>query len=323
MALPLHQSMAINDMAELLYSFLPGSGHKTWKGHVSFKTVANEVGVGHYWQPGNKSAMIRALLDRTLQHERGLFERLIREIVRAGISYRKKSGKLVKREEIEKLNGLLLEVDFKFPDLWDPIFLNSLRDGGTRAKEHVEEVLREQELKATEKNQQSFELVKLKEQFFALQKTADRQAAGISLQTILNKLFSLSGLEPRQPFRVTGEEIDGSFELDHETYLLEAKWVKEPLAEADLLVFRGKIEGKSHFTRGVFLAINGISEPAKKAITTGKVPMFFILDGYDLTMILSEQIGLYDLLCQKRRILADEGLVFVPYPELFKGSRAR
>jgi len=49
MTLPLKQSRAIAEMAELLYDFLPGSGSAIWTGHVSFKTVAEEVGVGDFW----------------------------------------------------------------------------------------------------------------------------------------------------------------------------------------------------------------------------------------------------------------------------------
>jgi len=86
MALSLKESRAIADMAELLYSFLPGSGNPSWKGHISFKTVADEVGVGDFWQPGSKIPMITALLERTLQYRRGRFEPLILEIVRAGLT---------------------------------------------------------------------------------------------------------------------------------------------------------------------------------------------------------------------------------------------
>ncbi|MGH8066417.1 MAG: restriction endonuclease [Candidatus Entotheonellia bacterium] len=163
-------------------------------------------------------------------------------------------------EEIDILNGLLLEVGFKFPDLWDSKF---------------------------------------------------------------RRPFRISNLAPLEPFRIVGEQVDGSFELDHETYIVEAKWKKCPLPEADLLVLRSKIEGRSAYTRGVFIALNGITDQAKQAIIRGKQPNFFIIDGYDLVMVLSEQTTLVELLRQKQRILAEEGLVFVPYSELSYGSRGR
>jgi hypothetical protein len=121
---------------------------------------------------------------------------------------------------------------------------------------------------------------------------------------------------------VTGEQIDGSFELADQVYLVESKWERHALSEADLLVFRGKIEGKSTFTRGVFIALNDISAAARDAITRGKAPSFFVMNGHDLMMILSGAITLPDFLRHRVRLLAEEGKVCVPFSDLTAhGSR--
>lgn len=159
-------------------------------------------------------------------------------------------------------------------------------------------------------------LLQLKEEFGHLAIEKDRAKAGLALERLLNRLFELFDLKPRQPFRVVGEQIDGSFELDGQIYLLELKWEQSPLPEADLLVFRGKIEGKSTFTRGVFIALNGISAQGRDAITRGKAPSFFVMDGHDLIMILGEAISLPDFLRRRVRLLAEEGRVCVPFSEL-------
>ena len=86
MSLSLKESRAVRDLAELLYDFLPGSGSVAWRGHVSFKSVAEKVGVGDFWQPGSKLPMLTALLERTLEFRRGRFEPLMVEIVRAGLT---------------------------------------------------------------------------------------------------------------------------------------------------------------------------------------------------------------------------------------------
>jgi len=317
MKLSLKESRAVAEMAELLYDFLPGSGSPQWKGHVSFKTVAEKVGVGDFWQSGSKTPMITALLERTLEFRRGRFEPLVLEIIRAGLIYRQKQGNPVKPEEIDKLNGLILEVGFKFPDLWDPDFKASLgADASVRAKEHVEQALAQEKLRTTERTQRSCELEELKGQFFALHEDENRQQAGFKLERVLNRLFDLHRLSPREPFRVVGEQIDGSFELDHEVYLLEAKWSQDPCSESDLLIFRGKIEGKSKYTRGVFVSINGISKEAAVAITHGKQASFFVVDGYDITMLLEDNMELTSFLRQRQRLLAEEGCVVVPFSEL-------
>jgi hypothetical protein len=317
MALPLKESRAVADMAELLYDFLPGSGSPRWQGHVSFKTLAQKVGVGDFWQPGSKIPMITALLERTLEFRRGRFEPLILEIVRAGLLYRQRQGNPVRPNEIDKLNGLIVEVGFKFPDLWDADFRASLAaDGGVRAKEHMNRVLADERLKAAERSKRSQRLEQIKQEFFALHDEPDRVKAGLALERILNELFDLHGLEPREPFRIVGEQIDGSFELDHEIYLLEAKWTANACPEGDLLIFRGKIEGKSKYTRGVFIAINGITREAGIAITQGKQPNFFVADGYDLTMLMEDNMQLLDFLRQRQRLLAEEGRVVVPFMQL-------
>ena len=322
--LSLKESRAVADLAQFLYGFLPGSGSSKWKGHVSFKTVAAKVGVGDFWQPGSKLPMITSLLQRTLEQRRDLFEPLILEIVQAGIVYREKQGYKVKPEEIDTLNGLILEVGFKFPDLWDPDFRNSLRmDGAQRAQELINQAIKEEKTKESVQSRKSQKILELKDQYFSLYDEPNRQKAGLAFEKVLNNLFDLHGLTPREPFRIVGEQIDGSFELDYETYLLEAKWHKDPVPESELLIFRGKIEGKSAYTRGVFISIAGISDEAKKAILRGKQPTFFVVDGFDLTMVLSEDIKLIEFMRQRRRILAEEGLVVVPYQELWAGSRKR
>jgi len=159
------------------------------------------------------------------------------------------------------------------------------------------------------------ELQAIKLEFLSLYGQSDRQAAGLSLEKVLNRLFALHALAPREPFRVRGEQIDGSFELDHEVYLFEAKWHKDARPAADLYVFREKIEGKSKFTRGAFLSINGVTADAIAAITQGKQPNFFIMDGYDLLMALGDNFSLAEFLRRRQRLLAEEGRVLVPFNE--------
>ena len=134
--------------------------------------------------------------------------------------------------------------------------------------------------RSSQHRQRSQVLAELKEELSRLAIETDRSKAGLALEQLLNRLFSEFQLKPRQPFHIVGEQIDGSFELDGQIYLLESKWEKQPLPEADLLVFRGKIEGKSTFTRGVFIALNDISTAARDAITRGKAPSFFVMNGH-------------------------------------------
>lgn len=316
MALSLKETRAISGLADVLYDFLPGSGHATWKGHVNFETVAAKVGLGGMWPGGSKKPAIVSLLSQTLDRDRGSFQKLILEVVRCGISYRQKQGRPIATAEIDQVNGHILELGFKFPELWDPEFRSSLRQTtAERAQEQVAQAEFQNRQQSLEQRR-SEEISRLKGIFCDLAAETDRSKAGLALEKLLNQLFELFELKPRQAFRVIGEQIDGSFEMDGQIYLLESKWEKHALPEADLLVFRGKIEGKSPFTRGVFIALNDVSPEARDAITRGKSPSFFVVNGYDLMMILSGKISLTDFLRKRVRLLAEEGLVCVPFAQI-------
>jgi hypothetical protein len=259
--------------------------------------------------------MIVNLLSKTLNEKPKQFEYLIVEIVRAGITYRARRDEPVHLKEIDLLNGYLLELGCKFPDLWDPEFRTALEiDAPDRAREILAQE-QQKEVRTSTVISRIQVLADLEVRFFELL-SLDPHKAGYELESLLNRLFQLEGLSPREPFRVVGEQIDGSFDLDHETYLLEAKWTRDPVPESDLLIFRGKIEGKSAFTRGMFVSLNGISSNAKAAITKGKRPSFFVVDGHDMTMLLANDTGLPRFLRQRQRILAERGEMVVAYNKL-------
>jgi hypothetical protein len=74
----------------------------------------------------------------------------------------------------------------------------------------------------------------------------------------------------------------------------------------------------------ISIAVNGITREASIAIMQGKQPNFFVADGYDLTMLMEDNVQLLDFLRQRQRLLAEEGRVAVPFIELaFKTRDAR
>jgi len=50
---------------------------------------------------------------------------------------------------------------------------------------------------------------------------------GFAFEVFLKELFDANCMVARSSFRVVGEQIDGSFEMSGETYLLEAKWTSK------------------------------------------------------------------------------------------------
>lgn len=72
-------------------------------------------------------------------------------------------------------------------------------------------------------------------------KTLAPHPRGFRFEAWLAKLFSTFNLAPRSSFRNTGEQIDGSFRLNDDFYLMEAKWHQNRTPAADLHVFEGKL----------------------------------------------------------------------------------
>jgi hypothetical protein len=251
------------------------------------------------------------LLERTLNQRRDRFCGLVERIVRGGLKYRAKKGNPITAADLRSLNAGVAKVGFKIPELWDPKFMASLPAGPSptpSAPNPAPATPSRPDIRPA--------LDGLRAEFLTLHALGDRQEAGIALERILTRLFMLFDLEPNGPFRVVGEQIDGSFDLDREVYLLEAKWTAALVNEAALLVLRGKVEGKSQFTRGLFLSINGYTADAVEAITRGKSPNFVMLDGSHLYRVLEGHVRLDALLRRLVRHLAETGVPYLPAGEL-------
>lgn len=141
------------------------------------------------------------------------------------------------------------------------------------------------------------------------------QTRGYAFEDFLKTLFDLSGLDAREPFRVRGEQIDGSFQLGSETYLLEAKWLSQPVGVGDLHTFHGKIEQKSAWARGLFVSNSGFTEDGIYAFGRGK--RVICMDGLDLYDMLDREIPLIRVLESKVRRAAETGSPFVRVRDIF------
>jgi restriction endonuclease Mrr len=124
-------------------------------------------------------------------------------------------------------------------------------------------------------------------------------------------------LDPKASFKITGEQIDGAFTFENTDYLFEAKWTKELIAIDDLDAFAGKLSRKLENTLGLFLSINGFSEDAIKAHTTGR-KLMILMDGSDLMAILEGRIDLMVLLYRKKRFAAQTGNIYLRIHEIMQ-----
>jgi len=140
-------------------------------------------------------------------------------------------------------------------------------------------------------------------------------ARGYAFEAFLKSLFEVYGLQPREAFRNRGEQIDGSFVLANETYLLEAKWQAVATGVADLHAFHGKLDQKAAWARGLFISHAGFSEEGLSAFGRGK--RVICMDGLDLFEMLTRGLPLDHVLDRKVRRAAETGMAFVRVRDLF------
>ena len=163
-------------------------------------------------------------------------------------------------------------------------------------------------------------LKRLQEQLLQLHSLSP-QERGFAFERFLSDVFELHKLAPRRSFRLVGEQIDGSFQLSHDVYLVEAKWQSHKTGQSDLLAFSGKVEGKAQWSRGVFISYSGFTPDGLEAFGRGKSTRIVCMDGFDLHCVLTYQLSLAEVVASKVRGAGETNEAYVSVRELFP-SRA-
>ena len=141
------------------------------------------------------------------------------------------------------------------------------------------------------------------------------QLRGYAFEAWLTDAFNAFGLAAREPSRNRGEQIDGSFQLHGETYLVEAKWHAAQIGAADLHAFHGKLEQKAVWARGLFISNSGFTPDGLVAFGRGK--RVICMDGLDLFETLNRELPLDQVLARKVRRAAETGQPFERVRDLF------
>lgn len=139
------------------------------------------------------------------------------------------------------------------------------------------------------------------------------QVRGFELEKLIYSILEIENLEPRSGYKPEGEQIDGSFFWNGQTFLLEAKWVEKPLPASSIYSFKGKLDGKFHTTSGVFISINGYSEDVEDALKFGKSLNIILFDRNDMNLVFNGRVSFLKILKFKLRQAGDTGSLLVPY----------
>jgi hypothetical protein len=308
MALSLTKTQAVADLAEHLADFLPGKPHPFADPSISFPGVAARLGLAAYWSQGSKVPAVTRLLELTLDKRPRDFCTLVLEILRRGIGYRQRKNPITKTD-VQLLDQLVVRCGFRIKDLSDPAFLNSLPElqpsNGSTQSPRAE---------GLSPNPAELGAFKLRLDELAEMAPVNR---GFAFERFLGELFEAFGLAPRSSFRLVGEQIDGSFDLAGQTYLVEAKWQGAKINQADLLVFHGKIGGKAQWSRGLLISYSGFSTDGLEAFARGKQTNLVCMNRSDLYFVLAGHGSLRQVITRKARRAAEENASFVTAAELF------
>lgn len=108
----------------------------------------------------------------------------------------------------------------------------------------------------------------LKDELFALFSIDNPWKRGKQLESVLNRLFASYGILVKEEFTVKGDEsegiveqIDGVIELHGHLYLVEVKWLKDPVGVPEVSQHVSRLFLRAD-TRGIFISASGFGAPA-------------------------------------------------------------
>lgn len=115
------------------------------------------------------------------------------------------------------------------------------------------------------------------------------QEKGYVLESIFTELMRISGIPVEEPFKISGEQLDGAIKHEGHYYLIELKWTAGKTDPKEIGHFYYKVDGKLE-ARGIFLSINGFTSGVLETLPKGKNLKVLLLDGSHLMNVLQ---GLY------------------------------
>lgn len=283
-----------------------------------------------YWYKSElRSFLTHTIADTTILSQLN-WEDYKRNIVSKLINF------LAKHQDTYKNDLLRLITEVcKMEDYSHLLQLEDGKEKAKKAKQTVEALrkqfaghkdLIEEQKKQEERRQATYEktlkvkdvqnhLDEIKKEFYQLVSSNDPHARGFKLEKVIKELFSLFDLDPKASFRILGEQIDGAFTFESNDFLFEGKWQQGLCNIQDLDAFSGKIGRRLDNTLGLFCSINGFSEDAVKAHSTGR-RLIILMDGSDLIAVLEGRIDLMQLLLRKRRHASQTGNIYLKIHEI-------
>ncbi len=155
-------------------------------------------------------------------------------------------------------------------------------------------------------------LVKLQQQLTDLTPQLGTQDGGYAFEKWFYDLAIYFELDSRPGYNADGRQIDGAITIDGTTFLVETKFVNEPIGSPDIDIFMAKIESKADNTMGLFVSISGFNEGAIKAASKQRTPMLLLDHSHLFNLVLRGIMKLPQVVSRIKRHASQTGRAHLP-----------
>jgi restriction endonuclease Mrr len=153
--------------------------------------------------------------------------------------------------------------------------------------------------------QQSIE--KLQEGLNALMPQLGTPSGGYAFERWFYDLAIYFELNARPGYKAGGRQIDGAVTIEGTTFLVETKFITDPVGSPDIDTFMAKIESKADNTMGLFVALSGFNDGAKRAASKQRTPMLLLDHGHIFNLMLRGVMSMQQVVSRIKRHASQTG----------------
>jgi hypothetical protein len=157
-------------------------------------------------------------------------------------------------------------------------------------KKHREQYLQQQERERIQRQK----IDQVRDRLSALFAEKNPSKRGKQLETVLNDLFAAYTISIREAFTVRAykgtiaEQIDGAIELDGDVYIIEMKWMADPVGRPDIAPHLVSLYSRADVA-GIYISASGYTLPAVEDVKQALRATVCVLCGLDEIVQLLDQ----------------------------------
>jgi len=136
------------------------------------------------------------------------------------------------------------------------------------------------------------------------------QRRGLQLEWLLLGILQYEKLAPRHHVIIPGEEIDLTFVLDGQHYLMECKWAERPIGLPVVEGFAAKVRRKAEGTFGVVLSMSGYVRGINEKAARGERLNCIGLTRAHLSSVLAGRTTWAQIIRRARRAASERSLFY-------------